>query len=78
MFPHFHKTQLREALAASVGGGSSSRDLDFTASVLRLEAAILERDKVSYLGLSFVGLIFFHTLIVECFWTNPTTNLQKM
>ena len=41
VFPHFHKTQLRDALA-----GGHSRDLDFTASVLRLEAAVLERDKV--------------------------------
>ena len=40
-FPHFHKWQLREALAA---GGV--RDLNFTASILSLEAAILEREKV--------------------------------
>ena len=51
VFPHFHKMQLREAVGRN-------RDLDFTAYVLRLEAAILERDKVSYQGLFLGGLTY--------------------
>ena len=60
VFPHFHKTQLRDALA-----GGHSRNLDFTASVLRLEAAVLERDKVCCWGFhDFFAVLYKSEMLV--------------
>ena len=63
VFPHFHKTQLREALATNGG----SRDLDFTASVLHLEAAVLEHDKP----------IMFPESEARCLMTSLSLDLTK-